>query len=100
MKITLFSLLSIALLAGCTSLMPAARRPSGTEQLTKQQKDIASYNSLFPHYAQVCTTTQYVRRSGKLDEEGKEILERGGNGGHATIFLKGACLDKSKGFPQ
>ncbi len=58
-----------------------------------------TYNQLFPHYIQVCTMTQYIRV--ERDENGK-IIERkeGGWGGHATMFINGACLDNDVTYPR
>jgi len=54
----------------------------------------AAYNALHPYYVQVCTMTQLVRRTGRFDEAGEEIVRAGGRGGHATVFLKGARIDR------
>lgn len=55
---------------------------------------IRLYNIMNPYYAEVCTHTQY--RPKDIIDDAKE----GGPGGHATIFLNGACLDSSKNYPQ
>lgn len=48
------------------------------------------YNALFPYYAEICTVSQYKRRG----------TAGGGFGGHATMFLNGAELDPSAGYPR
>lgn len=44
-----------------------------------------TYDDLFPYYAEVCGLTRMVG---------------GGPGGHAVIYLKGACLNHEAGYPQ
>ena len=57
------------------------------------------YNLLFPHYVQICTMTQYV--GVERDESGKVVgRKEGGWGGHATLFINGACLDKDVSYPR
>ena len=48
------------------------------------------YDSLFPHYVEIATVTQYHRRGGKP----------GGWGGHATMFVSGAERDEDAGYPR
>lgn len=67
--------------------------PSITDAEIGSQRDEQTriYNTLNPYYAEVCTATQYL-----------PLVERannGGTGGHATVFLNGACLDESKPYP-
>jgi hypothetical protein len=50
------------------------------------------YNTLNPHYAEFCTATQYLPKV--------ERANKGGTGGHATLFLNGACIDESARYPQ
>jgi hypothetical protein len=54
------------------------------------------YNRLFPYYAQSCTVTRYRQRA--RTPGGSQ--NTGGTGGHATIFLHGACRDDSQVVPQ
>lgn len=57
------------------------------------------YDQLFPYYVQVCTMTQYV--GVQRDEDGKVIRRKeGGWGGHATMFISGACLDDATDYPR
>lgn len=48
------------------------------------------YNTLFPYYAEICTVSQYRRRGEKP----------GGTGGHATMFLHGAEIQRDSGYPR
>ena len=48
------------------------------------------YNSLFPHYVEICAVTQYHKRDAKP----------GGWGGHATMFVRGAEIDADAGYPR
>ncbi|MBI4347875.1 MAG: hypothetical protein HY553_13545 [Elusimicrobia bacterium] len=50
----------------------------------------ALYNSVFPHYAELCAVTRY-------DKKG---AEPGGAGGHAIMFMNGAEIDASAGYPR
>jgi hypothetical protein len=75
----------------------ALARGEGTA--LEEEAKLREYNMTYPRYAQVCTTTQYVRRTGKFDKNGKEILDKGGNGGHLTVFLKGSCIDETSSYP-
>ncbi len=54
------------------------------------------YNSLFPYYAEICTVTRYRQRP--RIPGGVENI--GGTGGHATLFLHGACRDDASAIPQ
>ena len=57
------------------------------------------YNRLFPRYIQVCTMTQYV--AVVRDEDGKVTgLNKGGWGGHAMMFINGACHDEDSVYPR
>lgn len=48
------------------------------------------YNTLFPHYVEVCVVTQLHRKGG----------QPGGWGGHASLFLGGAEIDVQAGYPR
>jgi hypothetical protein len=48
------------------------------------------YDSLFPHYVEIATVTQYHKRGAKP----------GGWGGHATMFVSGAERDPDAGYPR
>lgn len=48
------------------------------------------YNAIFPYYAEVCVITQYHRKG----------ATPGGWGGHASLFLHGAEIDPSLGYPR
>jgi hypothetical protein len=60
-----------------------ARRPAASEAQR-------AYNALFPYYAEVCALTQLHRKGAKP----------GGWGGHATLFLNGAAVDRAAGYPR
>jgi hypothetical protein len=49
----------------------------------------ARYESLFPHYVELCAVTQF------RSEE-----QTGGSPGHAAMYLKGACRDTEAPFPK
>ena len=48
------------------------------------------YNAIFPYYAEVCVVTQYHKKGSTP----------GGWGGHASLFLHGAEIDPSRGYPR
>lgn len=48
------------------------------------------YDAIFPYYAEVCVVTQYHKRGSTP----------GGWGGHASLFLHGAEIDPSRGYPR
>ncbi len=48
------------------------------------------YNALFPYYAEICAVTIYERKGAKP----------GGSGGHAIMFMNGAEIDPSAGYPR
>ncbi|MBF0361590.1 MAG: hypothetical protein HQK49_11295 [Oligoflexia bacterium] len=54
------------------------------------QAAIDSYNKLFPYHFTYCTTSKY-------ETKGKGVS--GGNGGHALLYIKGACKDKNSPIP-
>jgi hypothetical protein len=49
----------------------------------------ASYEALFPHYAELCAVSRFHRIG----------VERGGSAGHAVLYLKGVCRDPDAPFP-
>lgn len=67
---------------------------------TPQSKTERIYNSLFPYWAEVCAGSEYAKRSGKFDKGKKEIILKGGNGGHAVMFIHGACMNSEAAIPQ
>lgn len=84
-----------AALQGLSSGLDAARaRIEAANQLPRippgSPEAQRLYNTLFPYYAEVCTVSQYKRKR----------TEGGGFGGHATMFLNGAELDSSAGYPR
>ena len=48
------------------------------------------YNAIFPYYAEVCVVTQYHKKGSRP----------GGWGGHASLFLHGAEIDPTQGYPR
>lgn len=48
------------------------------------------YDQLYPYYAEYCGTTQYKPLKGNA----------GGRGGHAILYIKGICLDRSFNYPR
>lgn len=49
-----------------------------------------TYNELFPVYAELCAVSQFKTLAGQT----------GGIPGHGVMYLHGACLDESAGYPQ
>ncbi len=56
-----------------------------------QKEDV--YNSLFPQWVELCAVSQISKKPGY----GANIA--GGPGGHAVLFLHGACLDPASSYP-
>jgi hypothetical protein len=50
----------------------------------------ADYEALFPHYVSLCAVSRFNRIG----------VERGGNAGHAVMYLKGVCRVKGAPYPQ
>ncbi|MBI5201393.1 MAG: hypothetical protein HY925_07390 [Elusimicrobia bacterium] len=48
------------------------------------------YNALFPYYAEICAVTVFEKKGSKP----------GGSGGHAIMFINGAEIDPSAGYPK
>jgi hypothetical protein len=48
-----------------------------------------AYETLFPHYVQLCAVSRFHRLG----------VERGGNAGHAVMYLKGVCRDEAAPYP-
>ncbi len=48
------------------------------------------YDQLYPYYVEACAVSQ-IRAN---------FAEPGGTPGHAVMFLKGACIDRSRGYPR
>lgn len=48
------------------------------------------YEALVPHYVELCATSQWR----------KKVTGAGNPFGHATLYVKGACLDTTAAFPQ
>lgn len=75
---------AFCLLAGCTP--PNFNTPGPLPQES-------AYNALFPQWAELCAVSQISKKPGY----GADIA--GGPGGHAVLFLHGACLDPSSPYP-
>ena len=50
----------------------------------------AAYDQLYPYYVSACAVSQIKSK----------FADPGGSAGHAVIYLKGACLDRSQGYPR
>jgi hypothetical protein len=48
-----------------------------------------AYETFFPHYVQLCAVSRFHRLG----------VERGGNAGHAVMYLKGVCRDENALYP-
>jgi len=101
--------LAILSLPAVTTIFALGRadstRPSAAEiaEFTESGEDTAlleatemtaphepSYDRLFPRYAEICAVTQIKGVDG----------DAGGSGGHAVMYLKGVCRDKSAAYPR
>ncbi|MFT9063093.1 MAG: hypothetical protein ABF430_04720 [Acetobacter persici] len=76
--------LGALLLTACT---PSDFRKPGP----LQKEDV--YNNLFPQWVELCAVSQISKKPGY----GANIA--GGPGGHALLFLHGACLDPASPYP-
>lgn len=52
------------------------------------------YDQLYPSYAEFCAATQIRKKPGF------GLPVRGGVGGHGVLYLRGACRDKTVGYPR
>ncbi len=75
-------------------LILQAQQPEMSDQQRGAYRNLATqiYNEMNPYYAEVCTATQYLPHVPRAT--------KGGTGGHATLFLQGACLDESSEYPK
>jgi hypothetical protein len=81
-----------ALLGGCSHQTVTSRFQLVPEHIIVERRpDVGAYEQFFPYYVELCAASQF--RS-KLTGEG------GGTGGHAVLYLKGACKDENAAFPQ
>lgn len=83
-KLSSLLLLAVFAFAGCTP--PDFRTPGPLKQES-------AYNALFPQWAELCAVSQISKKPGF----GADIA--GGPGGHAVLFLHGACLDPTSTYP-
>lgn len=69
------------------------KNPNITDVEVGELRDITTklYNTATPYYVEVCTASKSIPKVRRTPGSG--------NGGHATIFLNGACLDDSKEYP-
>jgi hypothetical protein len=80
----LFAAALAALLSGCAAA-DFSRAPPRTDE--------ATYAEMFPYYAELCAVSQIRKKPGF----GPDIV--GGVGGHAVLYLNGACRDMGAGYP-
>lgn len=78
--------LAVAVLA---ALFTACETDTGRGIIVERRPDIA-YEQLFPHYVELCATSQYRSKT----------KGSGGVPGHALMYIKGACKDEQAAFPQ
>ena len=76
-----FMLILLPILQGCVVKNAGERPPVVPE---------ANYDQLYPYYVSACAVTQIKSK----------FSAEGGSAGHAVLFLKGACLDNSRGYPR
>ena len=81
------ALLVVALLAAtaCGRFMGARG-----DQVVPVRLAQAEYEKLFPQYVSLCAVSRFHRLG----------VERGGNAGHAVMYLKGVCLVPNAPYPQ
>ena len=70
--------------------MSTPRRRCGPSIAALDAPDHAAYERLFPYYVEVCVVTQLRPRGAKP----------GGPGGHATMFIGGASLERGSAEPR
>ena len=82
----------VLVLAGLVGLMGACGRDAAVsgEGLLIERRPNLAYEELFPHYVELCVTSQYRSKT----------KGRGGPAGHALMYIKGACKDEDAPFPQ
>ena len=79
------------LLGGCVNDGVMGRFQLKPDDVIVERRPDLAYEKLFPYYVELCAASQF--RS-KLTDEG------GGAGGHAIIYIKGACKDDGAPYPQ
>lgn len=55
--------------------------------------DEGVYAAIFPYFAELCAVSQYRKRPGY------GLADEGGIGGHAVLYLNGACLEQEGAYP-
>jgi hypothetical protein len=76
---------------GCIHETVTARFQLVPEHIIIERRPDTAYERLFPYYVELCAASQFRSR---LTGEG------GGVGGHAILYLKGACRDDDAAYPQ
>jgi hypothetical protein len=88
-------LIAVAVLA---ALLAAWRHPDvllgrlllKTETVIVERQPDQAYEAVIPRYVELCATSQWRKK-----------VSGGGNPfGHATLYLKGACVDETAPYPQ
>lgn len=70
-------------------------QPMSTERLPANEINLpALYENLFPRYAEFCAATR-LRKTAKIG-----LPLEGGPFGHAIMYIKGACRDKTSPYPK
>lgn len=85
-RITLVLLLALA--PGCAAIDQLFVAP--TEQVVVSVRPDPLYEELVDTYIEMCAVSQYRPIKGAL----------GGIPGHAVMYLKGACVDETAGYPR
>ncbi|CAI9122038.1 hypothetical protein [Brytella acorum] len=83
-RVPILLLALIGTLGGCTP--PDFHKPGPL-------RADAAYDALFPAWAELCAVSQIS----KIPGYGADIA--GGPGGHAVMYLQGACLDPNSSYP-
>jgi hypothetical protein len=81
------ALLAIALVAAAA---PGCFLGSRGDTVVPIRLATAEYEALFPHYVSLCAVSRFHRLG----------VERGGNAGHAVLYLKGVCRVPDAPYPQ
>lgn len=86
-RIGLTSLVAIA----CASCISIGEMLAPTyDMVVVNHRPDPIYEDFAPRYVELCAVSQYRPRNGRL----------GGIPGHAVMYLKGACLDEDRDYPD
>ncbi len=84
--------LRLVLIAAAVISLAACATP-GVDPASVADPDQAAYPELYPYYAEICALSQLQKKPGF----GAEL--HSGIGGHASLYLNGACRDTGADYP-